>query len=63
LATLFSTYALSADGVMAARMGTAQLTRAAPGELRFDPDQAERIRSEVRRRMEESREPYSTICG
>jgi hypothetical protein len=39
-------------GVMAARLGPEQSTRAARGELRFSDDQAERIRQEIRGREE-----------
>jgi hypothetical protein len=40
------------DGVMTARLGPAQSVRAARGELRFNDDQGEQIRREVRRRGE-----------
>jgi len=47
---LLDSHAHSHDGVMAERLRPADLIRAARGELRFDDQQAEAIRREIRRR-------------
>jgi hypothetical protein len=48
---LLNSHAHSHDGVMAERLRAPQLMMAARGELRFDDQQAEAIRREIRRRM------------
>jgi hypothetical protein len=47
---LLDSHAHSHDGVMAERLRPAELIRAARGELRFDDQQAEAIRRQIRRR-------------
>jgi hypothetical protein len=47
---LFNSHSHSHDGVMAARLRPPELIRAARGELRFEDQQAEAIRREIRRR-------------
>jgi hypothetical protein len=49
---LLDSHAHSHDGVMAERLRPAELIRAARGELRFDDQQAEAIRREIRRRRD-----------
>ena len=47
---LLDSHAHSHDGVMAGRLRPPELIRAARGELRFDAQQAEAIRRQIRRR-------------